>query len=43
MSVLSLIFFGFLSVVAVVGCLRAGKLVVKLINSFFDKIEKKIG
>ena len=39
MALLSMIFFGFLSVCAVVACLRAGKLVVKAINGLFDKIE----
>ena len=43
MSILSFIFFGFLSVVAVVGCVRAGKLLVKAINGLFDRIEDRIG
>ncbi len=43
MDILSFIFFGFLSVVAVVGCVRAGKLLVRAINALFDKIEEKIG
>ena len=43
MSVLSFIFFGFLSVVAVVGCVRALKLVIKAMNGLFDKIEDKFG
>lgn len=43
MSILSFIFFGFLSAVAVVGCFRTGKLMVRAINGLFDKIENKIG
>ena len=43
MSILSFIFFGFLSVVAVVGCVRAGKLLVRAINGLFDRIEDRIG
>lgn len=43
MSILSFIFFGFLSVVAFVGCIRAGKLLVKAINGLFDRIEDRIG
>lgn len=42
MGILSFIFFGFLSVVAVVGCIRAGKLLVRAVNALFDKIEDKI-
>ena len=42
MSILSFIFFVFLSAVAVVGCVRAGKLAVRAINGLFDKIEDKI-
>lgn len=43
MSILSFIFFGFLSVVAVVACVRTGKLMVRAINGLFDRIEEKIG
>lgn len=43
MSILSFIFFGFLRVVAVVGCIRCGKLMIRAINGLFDKIEDKIG
>jgi hypothetical protein len=43
MSMLSFVFFGFLSVVALVGCVRTGKLVIRAINSLFDRIEDKLG
>lgn len=42
MSMLSFVFFGFLSVVALVGCVRTGKLVIRAINSLFDRIEDKL-
>lgn len=42
MSILSFIFFGFLSVVAVVGCVRCAKLMIRALNGLFDKIEDKI-
>lgn len=41
MTVLSFIFFGFLGVIAFVGCVRMGKIIVKAINHMFDKIEDK--
>lgn len=43
MGILYLIFFGFLCAIAVVVCVRAGKLLVKAINKLFDKIEDKVG
>lgn len=43
MSILSFIFFGFLSVIAMAVCLRGGKLAVKAIDRLFDKIEEKLG
>ena len=39
MAMLSTIFYAFLSMCAMVGCIRAAKLVIKSINSLFDKIE----
>lgn len=42
MALLSGIFFLFLGAVAVVGCARAFKLVIKAINGLFDKIESKL-
>ena len=42
-GILGFIFFSFLGAVALVACVRAGKLVVKGINRLFDNIEKKIG
>ena len=38
---LSTIFFGFLGVCAIVACFRSGKLLIKGINSLFDKIDNK--
>lgn len=43
MAMLSAIFYAFLSMCAMVGCIRAAKLVIKSINSLFDKIEDKLG
>lgn len=43
MAFLSCIFFGFLGVCAFVGCARAGRIMVKAINTLFDKIEEKLG
>ena len=43
MGILSFIFFTFLSIVAIVGCIRCGKLLIRALNSMFDKVEKKIG
>lgn len=43
MAMLSTIFYAFLSMCAMVGCIRAAKLVIKSINSLFDKIEDKLG
>lgn len=40
---LSMIFCAFLSMCAMVACIRAAKLVIKTINSLFDKIEDKLG
>lgn len=42
MEILSLIFFGFLSAVAVTVCIRAGKLVIRIVNGVFDRIEERI-
>lgn len=39
MSVLNLIFFAFLAVVATVSCTRAGKLAILAVNRLFDRIE----
>lgn len=41
MAVLSVIFFAFIGVVAVVGCARMAKIIIKAINRWFDKIEDK--
>lgn len=41
MSVLCFIFFGTLSIVALVCCFRAIKIMVKAVNHLFDKIEDK--
>lgn len=43
MSFLSFVFFSFLGIVAVIGCIRALKLVIRAMNGLFDKIEDKIG
>ena len=42
MELLSTIFFAFLSICAAVGCVRAGKLVIKAIHGLFDRIEVRI-
>ena len=42
MGILALVFSIFLSVIAVVVCIRVGKLLVKAINKWFNKIEDKI-
>ena len=41
MAFLSMIFFGFLEVCAIVAFARSGKLVIRAINSMFDKIDDK--
>lgn len=41
MEFLSLIFFTFLGICAVVACFRSGKVVIRMINNVFDKIEDK--
>jgi hypothetical protein len=38
----SFVFFLFLATVAAIGCFRAGKIIVRVINRWFDKIEDKI-
>lgn len=43
MAFLSMIFFGFLGVCAIVGCVRLGKLVIRGINALFDSIEDRMG
>ncbi len=43
MSFLSFVFFTFLGIVAVIGCVRTLKLVIRAMNRLFDKIEDKIG
>lgn len=42
MAFLSMIFFGFLGVCAIVAFARSGKLVIKGINNLFNWIENKI-
>ncbi len=42
MTILNSIFNVFLGICAMVGCLRAAKLVIRTINSLFDKIEDKL-
>jgi hypothetical protein len=43
MGIISFIFFGFLSIVAVIGCFRSMKLLVRMVNRLFDKIDGKLG
>lgn len=43
MDLLALIFTIWLCVCVVVVCVRSGKLMVRAINSFFDKIEDRFG
>jgi hypothetical protein len=43
MSLLGMVFFGFLSVCALVACWRCGKILIRAINGLFDKIEDKFG
>lgn len=39
-AILGMIFGCFLAVVLIVCCLRAGKLVIKMLNGIFDKLEE---
>lgn len=41
MAFLSMIFFGFLGICGLVGCIRAAKLAIRAINGLFDKLEDK--
>lgn len=41
MGFLSFIFFGFVSICAIVAFFRSGKIVFRIINSAFDKIEER--
>ena len=41
MSILSMIFFGFLSIVAVKLCVRSAKVGLRGIDSLFDRIEDR--
>lgn len=43
MTILSLIFYGFLSTVALTVCVRTGKLIIRFVNGWFDRIEETIG
>lgn len=42
MSILYMILYAFLSVCTIVACIRGTKLLIKSINSLFDKIEDKL-
>lgn len=42
MMILKLIFYGFLSTIALTVCARTGKLVIKIVNGWFDRIEETI-
>lgn len=41
MGLLGAIFFGFLGVCAFVAFFRSGKMVIRMINALFDKVDEK--
>lgn len=42
MTILNMIFVGFLSTIALTVCVRTGKLVIKVVNGWFDRVEETI-